>query len=361
MNTSPPRSGILVLVGDADLRGHVDRAAAAAGVRVVNAAEPSSTKVWTSASAVVLDVDGARRCAERGLPRRGRVLVVSPSDPSAADWQMAISVGAQRVLSMPADEAQLVSDLTAAADAAADDDRRGAVLAVLGGCGGAGATVFATALAHVAPDPLLVDVDPWGGGIELALGSERDAGLRWPDLSLGGGRVGHAALRAALPSRHGIAVLSANGDTGDIDPIALAAVLDGGCRGGATVVCDLPRRATAAAGVALDAADLVVLVTPADVRSAAAATAVAHWVQQSNPNVGLVVRGPAPGGLRAADVARICDLPLLASIRHRPSLAGELERGGLRPRRRSPLTSAARRVLQVLHRQPGQADERHAA
>ncbi|MCV7014238.1 septum site-determining protein Ssd, partial [Mycolicibacterium madagascariense] len=243
MNTSPPRSGVLVLVGDADLRGHVDRAAAAAGVRVVAAAEPSSTKVWTSASAVVVDVDGARRCAQRGLPRRDRVLVVGPTEPTAEDWQTAISVGAQRVLSIPEDEGRLVSELTDAADAA-DDVRRGAVLAVLGGCGGAGATVFATALALVAPDPLLVDVDPWGGGIELALGSERDAGLRWPDLALGGGRVGHAALRAALPSRHGVAVLSANGETRDVDPVALAAVLDGGCRGGGTVVCDLPRRAT---------------------------------------------------------------------------------------------------------------------
>ena len=83
------------------------------------------------------------------------------------------------------------------------------MLAVIGGRGGAGASVFATALAHAAPRALLVDVDPWGGGIDLALGSERDAGLRWPDLAAGGGRVGYPALRAALPSRHGVAVLSA--------------------------------------------------------------------------------------------------------------------------------------------------------
>lgn len=347
-----PNNGILSLVVDASLRGDVDRIAAAAGVRVIHAGEPSSRKVWMAASAVVLDGDGARRCAELALPRRARVVVIGDAEPSPEQWQVAISIGAQRVLSLPGDEAQLVSELSDAAESTRDDGRRGAVLAVLGGCGGAGATVFATALAHAASRALLVDVDPWGGGIDLTLGSERDAGLRWPDLALGGGRVGYPALCAALPSRHGIAVLSA-GQTGhEIDAGALAAVVDGGCRGGATIICDLPRRATSAVGAALDAADLVVLVTPADVRACAAAAAVGSWLAEANPNVGLVVRGPAPGGLRSVDVARITGLPLLAAMRPQPGLAAELEHDGFRPRRRSPLMSGARRVLEVLHRQP---------
>jgi secretion/DNA translocation related CpaE-like protein len=365
VRTSPSaphvRGGILALVTDVELRRHVDRVAAAAGVRVVHAGEPSSRKVWTSASAIVLDVDSARRCVELGLPRRGRVLVIGQVEPVAADWEVAISVGAQRVLSFPADEAQLVSELSDAAEAARDDGRRGAVLAVVGGCGGAGASVFATALAHAATRALLVDVDPWSGGIDLTLGSEREPGLRWPDLALGGGRVGYPALCAALPSRHGIAVLSAGQTAHDVDATALTVVLDGGCRGGATIVCDVPRRATPAAGVALDAADLVVVVSPADLRSAAAATAVGQWLLQTNPNVGLVVRGPAPGGLRSADVARITGLPLLAAMRHQPGLAAELERDGLRPRRRSPLVSGARRVLEVLQRQPDPTDEQLVA
>jgi len=358
MSTS---NGILSVVVDASLRRDVDRIAAAAGVRVVHAGEPSSRKVWMAASAVVLDVDGARRCAELGLPRRGRVLVVGHVEPTPEHWQTAISIGAQRVLTFPVDESALVSELADAADVASDDARRGVVLAVIGGCGGAGASVFATALAHTAPQALLVDVDPWGGGLDLTLGSERDAGLRWPDLTLGGGRVGYSALSAALPSHHGIAVLSA-GQTGqEIDAVALGAVIDGGCRAGVTTICDLPRRPTSAAGVALDAADLVVLVVPAVVRSCAAAQAVGRWLVEANPNVGLVVRGPAPGGLRSADVARITGLPLLAAMRPQPGLAAELEHDGLRPRRRSPLMSAARRVLEVLHRQPGATDKQMVA
>jgi hypothetical protein len=135
--------------------------------------------------------------------------------------------------------------------------------------------------------------------------------------------------------------------------VALGAVVDAGRRSGATVVCDLPRRTTAAVEAALDAADLVVLLAPADLRSCAATAATGQWLSAANPNVGLVVRGPSPGGLSSADVARIVGLPTLATMRTQPGVATMLEHGGLRLRRRSPLASAARRVLSVLHTQPG--------
>jgi secretion/DNA translocation related CpaE-like protein len=187
------------------------------------------------------------------------------------------------------------------------------------------------------------------------LGSEDLPGLRWPELALQGGRVAWAALRAALPVHHGIAVLSAGRSGGQIDAAALDAVIDAGSRGGATVVCDLPRRATSAVETALASADLVVLVTPADVRSCASAATVGQWLATANANVGLVVRGPAPGGLTAADVARAVELPLLAAMRAQPGLASALEHAGLRPRRRSALANAAFRVLAVLHDLPTQS------
>lgn len=354
-------TGILCLVANPVLRRDVDRVAAAAGVHVVHAGEPSSRKVWTSASAVVLDLDGARRCARLDLPRRDRVLVIGRTAPDDGEWQSVIAVGAQRVLTLPDEESQLVAELSDATQRRPDVDRPGSVIAVIGGRGGAGASVFATSLAHVATGALLLDVDPWSGGIDLTLGAEGSPGLRWPDVTLGTGRVGYEALSAALPSRHGIAVLSAGRAGGDVDPRALDAVIDGGRRGGATIVCDLPRRVTAAVEAALDLADLVALVTPADVRSCASTAAMTQWLVDTNPNVGLVVRGPAPGGLRSADVARLTGLPVLAAMRPQPGLAAELERHGLRPRRRSPLAAAARRVLGVLHAQPAPAREREAA
>jgi secretion/DNA translocation related CpaE-like protein len=344
--------GVLAMVADADVRSAVDRVGAAVGVRVVHAAQPSSRRVWESASAVILDVETACRCVEIGLPRRTRVFLVGSGEPHSAQWEAAIAIGVQRVLVLPDQEADLVADLSNAVDSRRAE-RHGAVLAVIGGRGGAGASVFATALAFAAPTALLVDVDPWGGGLDLALGGESEAGLRWPDLALQGGRLDYAALRDALPTRDGVTVLSAGRAASEVDDVALGAVVDAGRRSGTTVVCDLPRRTTAAVEAALDAADLVVLLAPADLRSCAAATATGQWLSASNPNVGLVVRGPSPGGLRSADVARIVGLPMLATMRAQPGVTTMLEHGGLRLRRRSPLASAARRVLQVLHAQPG--------
>lgn len=268
-----------------------------------------------------------------------------------------MAVGAQQVVTLLTD-GDLMAALADAAEAARGGDGRGPVVAVLAGRGGAGASVFATALARTAVESLLVDADPWGGGVDLVLGSETEPGLRWTDLSLEGGRLSYRALRDALPRRHGVSVLSGSrvlsgGDSSnDIDPRPLAAVIDAGSRGGVTVVCDVARQPTPVTDTALAAADLVILITPADVRSCAAAAATARWAASANPNVGVVVRGPAPGGLRPADVERIVGLPVLAAMRPQPGLEVRLEHGGLRMGRRSPLTSAARAVLEVVGRRP---------
>ncbi|MGE2720223.1 septum site-determining protein Ssd [Mycolicibacterium celeriflavum] len=348
-------SGYLALIADPVLREDVDRVCAAVGVPVVHAPEPSSRKVWTDAAAVVLDVTSARRCVARALPRRARVVLVGRTEPADADWQAAIAVGAARVLTLPAQDGELMAELAETAEGAHDEGGRGAVAAVIAGRGGAGASVFASALALAAPDALLIDVDPWSGGIDLVVGGEAESGLRWPDLQLQGGRVNYAALREALPRVQGVSVLSGSRGGADVDPVPLGAVIDAGSRSGATVVCDVPRRSTAAVETALAAADLAVVMTPADVRSCAAADVVARWVSTLNPNAGVVVRGPAPGGLRSAEVAEIVGLPLLAGMRPQPRMAVTLERGGLRVDRRSPLGRAARKVLTILRQHPAVA------
>ncbi|OMC31788.1 AAA family ATPase [Mycobacterium sp. GA-1841] len=351
-STSPPGT-VLALIGDPLLREDVSRVAAAAGVGLVLVDEPSGRKAWTAAVAVLLDGPGALRCAARALPRRTRVILVGRAQPQPEDWQAAISVGAQQLVTLPAEDADLVAALSEAA--CRDDAGRGPAVAVLGARGGAGASVFAVALAQSAPEALLVEADPWSGGIDLVAGSEELPGLRWPDLALQGGRLAYPALRDALPRRNGVSVLASGRSGAEIEAGPLGAVVEAGCRGGVTVVCDVPRQPTAAAETALDAADLVVVVTPADVRACTAAAAARPWLLACNPNAGVVVRGPSPGGLRAAEVARIVELPLLAAMRPQAGIAEALERGGLRVRPRSPLGSAARRVLSVLARHPAQA------
>ncbi|WP_158019374.1 septum site-determining protein Ssd [Mycobacterium basiliense] len=340
------------MLSDPNLSDELDRIAAAVGVRVVHRGghHPVSRKTWSAAAAVVLDQAEAERYAQSALPRRNHVSVLAASEVVTATWAAAIAVGAEHVLRMPDQEHRLIRELAEAAESARDARLRGEVVAVIGGCGGAGASLFATALAHTAAEALLVDLDPWGGGIDLLVGGEAEPGLRWPDLALQGGRLNWSAVCAALPRRRGVTLLSGTRLGYELESGPVNAVIDAGRRGGATVVCDLPRRLTEAALAALDTADLVVVICPCDVRAAAATATIAPVLVKINPNLGLVVRGPSPGGLRPPEVAKITGVPLLASMRAQPRLAGQLEHGGLRLQRRSALAGAARRVLGVLPR-----------
>ncbi|WP_445167374.1 septum site-determining protein Ssd [Mycolicibacterium sp. Dal123E01] len=339
---------VLTLIADPDLREQADRVAAAAGLRPVATAGPPSRKAWSAAAAILLDEEMARQCQHDRLPRRGGVSMVVSTEPAGSTWAAAMAVGAQHVCALPAGGDELVRHLTDAAETAREGPRAGRVIAVTGGRGGAGASTFAAALAQTASAALLLDLDPWGGGIDLLVGSESVPGLRWPDLSLRGGRLAWAAVRDALPNHRGISVLSGARHGCEMDAGAADAVIDAGRRGGMLVVCDLPRRMTSAATGTLDSADLVVVITTCDVRGVASAAGMAPVLRGMNPNVGLVVRGPAPGGLRATEAAEVVGLPLLAAMRPEPLLAEHLERGGLRLRRRSPLAAAARTVLAVL-------------
>lgn len=343
-------SGVLAIVAEPHLREEIDRVAAAVGVRVVHTGERGSVsrKSWSAAAAVVLDRAAAERCGRDALPRRAHVSVVTGGDAEAAAWAAAVAVGAERVLQLPQQERELVAELAEAAESARDHGRDGEGVAVIGGCGGAGASLFAAALAHSAGNALLIDLDPWGGGMDLLIGGESTPGLRWPDLALQGGRLSWPAIREALPRHHAVSVLSGTRRGYELEPGPVAAIIDAGRRGGVTVVCDLPRRLTEATRAALDSVELVVLVSRCDVRGCAATAALVPVLTAINPNLGLVVRGPAPGGLRATEVADIAGAPLLASMRAEPGLSDQLERGGLRLGRRSPLAVAARSVLAVL-------------
>jgi secretion/DNA translocation related CpaE-like protein len=266
---------------------------------------------------------------------------------------VAIDIGAQHLCVLPAQEAELVSHLAEATESGPRSGSHRPVLAVAPGRGGAGASVFAAALATVAGDALVVDLDPCGGGIDLVLGGESAPGLRWPELQVESGRLSWVALREVLPRRREVSILSGTRCFHSVDAAASAAVVDAGRRGGATVVCDLPRQLTEAAAAALQFADLVVVVTSCDIRAIAATTATLDTLRCVNPAIGLVVRGPSPGGLLAREVAEASGAPLLAAMRPQPMLDRRLEQGGLRLRSRAPLARAAATVLDVARRNPG--------
>ena len=349
----------MVSVDDDNLREEVRRSAAAADSALDEPGTEMGRSQWTRADVLILDAASAQRCVAAGFPRRPAVVVVCDGEPTLTDWQSASSVGADAVIALPLDASALVDVLAAQPDSSSGD---GIVVAVVGGCGGAGASTFAAALAlagdatSLCPATLLIDGDGDGGGLDLLLGIENQQGLRWPGLVLEGGRVSATALHNAMPTvGSGAAVLSCGrgADATDPSPVAVSAVLEAGRGAGDLVICDVPRRYGGHTDAFLEAADLVVLVVPAQLRASAAAESVAAYIGERNSNQGLVVRGPAPGGLCGSDVAQALGLPLLASMRAEPRLADAVESGGFRLRRRGPLRAAAESVLQVLADRPG--------
>ena len=140
-------------------------------------------------------------------------------------------------------------------------------------------------------------------------------------------------------------------DRGDPVPLpaeAMAAALDAGRRASDVVVVDLPRQLDDAAVAALQAADQAFLVVPAELRATAAATQVAKAAAPHCPALSVIVRGPAPGKLRAREVARSVGLPLAGALRPEAGLCRRLERGEGPTSGRGPLSELCRRLIDDL-------------
>lgn len=346
---------VVVMTEDEDLLDDVVRLAAAAGGELERVPDAAGVRRrWSTAGLVLLDEQAARAVGMHRLGRRDGVVLLCRGEPPGTVWERAVGVGAEHVVSLPEGEDWLVGALADAGGRSADASGR--VVAVVGGRGGAGASVLAAAVAGHARTRgtrvLLVDCDPLGGGIDLLVGAEELEGLRWPGLALGGGgggRVAAASLHEALPSPdEALTVLSCDRSGVGPEPDAAVAVVEAGRRAGETVVCDLPRHLTDAALAVAEACDLVVLVVPAEVRAVAAAARVAEPLTGRGVTLGLVVRGPAPGGLDASDVERALGLPVLVSVPPEPGLAASLDRGKVPGLRRGPLQDAAAAVLDAL-------------
>lgn len=206
-----------------------------------------------------------------------------------------------------------------------------AVIAVVGGNGGAGASTFAAVLAAAAERAVLVDLDPVGGGLDVLLGIEQVPGARWSGLQVDGGRLDPQLLDDGLPWWHAVPVLAA-----DTTPPATAVVplLDAAAVLG-TVVVDLPRVDTPARAAALRCASFVVIVAVAEVRELAAARAVLGTLP--GLATGVVLRA---GSVADRDAARHLGAPLVASL---PRPAGRLHLDRSTPPRR--LTRVAAGLL----------------
>jgi secretion/DNA translocation related CpaE-like protein len=321
------------------------RLAGSLGLTIRSDGEPMSP-VGTRPPGLVLL--GADRFAEplpavAGVPR----ILLATGEPEDRFWRAAVELRAEQVVLLPEGEPALLDRLARLTD---QPSPRAHVIAVVGGCGGAGASVLAAALARCAVPvarSLLIELDRLGSGADLILGAEDEPGLRWPDLASARGRLLPGSVFGAVPVVDGLHVLSWDRapTLADLPAEAGAAVLDMAVQEFGIVVLDLPRWPDPVAPVAMAAADLALLIVPAEIRAVAAARRVAAELLDRLADVRVVVRGPALG-LSAEAVADALDLPLVGLLRPEPGLRAALERGeppGLR--RRGPLSTLCRQLL----------------
>ncbi|MFF5080682.1 septum site-determining protein Ssd [Actinoplanes sp. NPDC000266] len=318
----------LVVTADPDLLDDLLRLAAAGGTQVDVAPDPVAARSrYGRAPLVMLGADQLRAIGRARLPRRSRVAVVYRGELSPALDRLAQQSGAEHIIELPTAEAWVVDRF-----AEQRDQPVGRVLAVIGGRGGAGASILSSGLAVTAAGAghrtLLIDGDPLGGGLDLLLGWEHVDGLRWSALTETEGRVDPPALIGALPHRGELVLLSfARHDSPVVPAPAMAATIDAARRARDVIVADLPRRLDDAGVLALETADRALLIVPAELRAVAAATRVAQMVLTHRDELSVVVRGPAPGRLKPRDVASSLRLPLAGTLRPDPAMCQALERG----------------------------------
>lgn len=308
----------VVLAGGSQfVQDQVARACAAAGVAPQFVAD--LTRALPLDPSVLLV--GSEQVAGAMSGSREIIVVGGPDDETAA-WRAAAGVTSSRVVILPQGAGWLAEHLGRRFNAAAT----GTVVGFLGTAGGSGVSTFAFWCARDAAaggrSVLLVDGRPSGGGLDLALGLEDRAGVRWHDLRDVRGTLHAGQLAGALPGDGKVSVLSyaarppaGDGDAHAVEPAGI--VMEAARAAFDLSVVDLGGGDGPAGQALIASCDHLVLLVASRPRSVAA---VAHFLEgYSSLPVTVVLRGPVLDGLDAWTVADLIErpgpLPCLPSVR----------------------------------------------
>ena len=335
----------LFVTADQTLLDELLRLAAAAGVTPEVAPDPpTALRSWGTAPLVLVGADQAAAMARIEPGRRARVHIAALGPVPDEMFRTAVALGAEKVTELPRSDTWLVETLTDLGDT---QRRRGLVIGVIGGSGGAGATTLACALGQTASrsgDAVVIDCDPLGPGIDRVLGLETQDGFRWDALCQTTGRLSARALREALPRRGPLGVLSwYAGGSGSLQAFAVREALSAARRGHDVVVADLPRTTDALIDEVASRCDLLlVVVVPTVAGTASAARLCARF--PDHPGLRLLVRGD---GLEPQEIARVTGVAVVTAMPDQRRLAEVIDLG-LGPVRspRGPLGKASAAVLE---------------
>ncbi len=235
-------------------------------------------------------------------------------------------------------------------------DGRPRVVAVVGASGGCGASTLTAAVCRAAAREgrtvVAVDGQPGGAGLDVVLGLDHVAGVRWPDLARLRGAVDGPDLMLRLPCSDGVAVLAhARDGMPPPGPEVLAAVVVGLAAarrdgGPDLVVVDASRERTMGSDLAWwPCVDLVVVVAGTGVLELAALSSVVAALDGLDADIVLVLRGPRVPGRLCDDVEDSLGLPVLLTVANDPKVARDLGRGVAPGSASGPMARADAAVL----------------
>ena len=299
--------------------------------------------LWEGAEFVLVGSDLAGKCIENLVPRRPHLLVVhtksetgqvvAPESISERDvWRHAVALGAENVLELPTASFWLTEVLTEVAIPAPTEGILSSnVISVFAGSGGVGASTFAVNLATHAVtrgmSAVVIDLDQFGGGIDLVFGAEEIPGTRWSDIDPGSGRISADTLAAALPRANGVAFLSQSRSClGGVSVEIVAAVIDAARRAFDLVVLDLPREHSECNELLIGQSMVTCVITRNHVRAIAASIAVSQWVGKSGGQVQFVLISDSKG-LGLPDVSSTLDCQEVTEIAFMPAMTTRADEG----------------------------------
>lgn len=335
---------LLLVTADSQIIHHVTSVVDPLGIGVQVVSSPLIAKdVWESAEFIIVGSDLAGECVANAAPRRAHVVVVHVKDQSEAGrttqssperdmWRHAVVLGAENVVELPMGSFWLADALSGLVVPGPVTGVSGSnIISVIGGCGGAGASTFAVILAAAAVtqgmSSVVIDLDQFGGGIDLILGAEEISGTRWPDIDPGAGRIAAETLTAALPRINGVSFLShSRTESGELAASVVGAVIDAARRAFDLVVLDLPRGHSEVNALLVGQSLVTCVITRNHVRAIAASIALARWVEKLG-KVSRFVLVSDSKGLGLPDVGGALGDPELVEIAFMPAMTTRADEG----------------------------------
>ena len=277
-----------------------------------------------------------------GAKASGVVLALDVRE-SVSSLRTAIRAGAAGYFLWPAERDDLVVAAAAAVRRAQRTVRRGTVLAVHGGRGGAGVTFVATHLAAVFArrgSAILIDADPVFGDVAQAIGApagdDAEPIHTFADAASLGDDLGPEQLRNAL-WRHdsGVEVLlpPPPEEAVRLGPDELGLVVDAAAGAADVVVLHLPRALGPMTLAAAETADRLLEVLTLDVISFRAASRALEACAPLHleGRLGFIVNKAARSEITPGDVQRVFGEPALAAFPLDRAVRSAQERNRLLP------------------------------